>query len=65
MNKLFRVLLLLVVGLSLIGVYRGWFVMDRKKLEQDEQTVQQEAHDIEHKVQAKIGDQPRPLKNQK
>ena len=65
MKKLVIVLLLLVVGIFGLGLYRGWFTVNRQKLEQDEATAKKEMHDFEQKVKDKTFDMKSPAKDQK
>jgi len=54
-NFVFASLLLLAV-IAGVGAYRGWFTVDKPKIEQDEQTAKQELQDLEQKVKTKAGD---------
>jgi hypothetical protein len=56
MKKLAIVMLVLVVGISGLGFYRGWFTVNQQKIEQDEQTAKKEMHDLGQKVKEKTSD---------
>jgi hypothetical protein len=53
MKNLVFVLLLLVAGISAFGIYRGWFTVNRQKIEQDENAAKSEMHDLGQKVKTK------------
>jgi hypothetical protein len=65
MKKLVIVLLLLVVGISGFGLYRGWFTVNKQKIEQDEATAKKEMHDLGQKVKDKTSGLKSPAKDQK
>ena len=65
MKKLALVLLLLAAVISGFGFYRGWFTVNRQKIEQDEATAKQGLRDLEHKVQDKASDLKGSIKDRK
>jgi hypothetical protein len=65
MKKLVIVLLLLAAGIAGFGFYRGWFNVNRQKIELDEATAKKEMHDLEQKVKDKTSDLKNPAKGQK
>lgn len=65
MKKLLIVLLLLVVGISGFGLYRGWFTVNRQVIEQDEAAAKKEIHDLGQKVKDKTSDSKSPDKDRK
>jgi hypothetical protein len=64
MKKLVLVLLLLAAGIAGFGFYRGWFNVNRQKIEQDEATAKKEMHALEQKVKDKTSDRKSPVKDQ-
>ena len=64
MKNLAFVLLLVVAGISGIGIYRGWFTVNQQKIEQDENTAKTEIHDLGEKVKEKTSDLRNPVKDQ-
>lgn len=65
MKNLVFVLLLLVACISGVGLYRGWFTVNRQKIEQDEAVAKTEMHDLEQKVKDKTSDLKSPVKDRK
>jgi hypothetical protein len=65
MKNLVFVLLVLVAGIVGVGLYRGWFTVNRQKIEQDEAAAKTEMHDLEQKVQDKTSDRKSPVTDQK
>jgi beta-lactam-binding protein with PASTA domain len=65
MKNLVFVLLVLVAGIAGFGLYRGWFTVNRQKIEQDEATAKAEMHDLEQKVQDKTSDRKSPVTDRK
>jgi hypothetical protein len=59
------VLLLFVACIAGIGLYRGWFTVNRQKIEQDENTAKKEVHDLGQKVKEKASDLKSPPKTGK
>lgn len=54
-NLVFAILLLLAV-IAGVGAYRGWFTVNKAKIQQDEQIVKEELQDIEQQVKKKSGE---------
>ena len=65
MKNLVFVLLVLAACVVGLGVYRGWFSVNRQKLQQDENTVKKEIHDLEQKVKDKSSELTSPAKERK
>jgi hypothetical protein len=63
MKNLAFVLLLLAVGIVGVGLNRGWFSVNQKKIEQDEKTAKAEMHDLEETVKEKAADIKSSIKN--
>jgi hypothetical protein len=53
MKNIVLALLLLVAGISGVGLYRGWFSVNQQKIEQDEGDVKTEMHDLGEKAREK------------
>ena len=47
------VLCALIVG---VGIYRGWFTVNTSKIEQDEDAVKAEIHELGEQVKTKASD---------
>jgi len=62
MKNLAIVLLVIVAGISGIGIYRGWFTVNQQKIEQDEDTAKTEMRDLGQKVKEKTSDLKIPVK---
>jgi hypothetical protein len=54
-----------LAGIAGFGLYRGWFTVNRQKIEQDEATAKTEMHDLEQKVQDKTSDRKSPVTDRK
>lgn len=65
MKNLVFALLLLVAVIAGVGVYRGWFTVNKAQIEQDEVTAKQEMHDLEQNVQEKTSDPKSPVNDHK
>jgi hypothetical protein len=65
MKNLVFVLLVLVAGIVGFGLYRGWFTVNRQKIEQDEAAAKTEMHDLKQKVQDKTSDRKSPVTDRK
>ena len=48
--------LLVLAVVAGVGAYRGWFTVDKPKIEQDEQTAKQELQELGRKVKTKSGE---------
>jgi hypothetical protein len=62
MKNLVFVLLVFVAGVFGFGLYRGWFTVNEKKIEQDEAAVKSEMHELERNVKEKVSDTKSPVK---
>jgi hypothetical protein len=56
MKRRFFVLLVVVVGIVGLGLYRGWFTVNRAKIRQDERRVKEEIRELTQEVKAKTGE---------
>jgi len=65
MKNLMVVVVLLMVVTIAVGVYRGWFMVNREKLEQDEQALSEEVQDLGKSVRDKAGDLTSPAGDNK
>ncbi|MBI3860417.1 MAG: hypothetical protein HY290_00825 [Planctomycetia bacterium] len=65
MKNLVFALLLLAAVIAGVGAYRGWFTMNKPKIEQDEQTAKEELHDLGQQVKTKSGELSDKVKGQK
>jgi hypothetical protein len=65
MKRLLLVLLLIAAGISGFGLYRGWFSVNRQKIEQDEATAKTDLHDLGQKVKDKTSDLKSPVKERR
>ena len=65
MKRLVFVVLLIAAGISGFGLYRGWFSVNRQKIEQDEATAKTELHDLGQKAKDKTSDLKSPVKERK
>lgn len=54
-NLVFAILFLLAV-IAGVGAYRGWFTVNKTKIQQDEQAVKDELQDLEQEVKTKADD---------
>jgi hypothetical protein len=63
-NVVVRVLIVaaLVCG---FGIYRGWFTVDRQKIEQDENAAKTTVQDLEQKVKEGASSLSGPVKDKK
>ena len=56
MKNRVSVILLLLAVIAAVGVYRGWFIVNKPKIEQDEQMVKEELQGLGQKVKTKSGE---------
>jgi Tfp pilus assembly protein PilO len=61
MRKLVFVLLVVVVIIG-VGFYRGWFMVDPKKIEQDEIRAKQEVRELLQEAKEKADQRKKPTK---
>jgi cell division protein FtsB len=59
MRRLFVFLLFVIAVILGVGLYRGWFTVDREKIQEDEQRAKQEVQELVQEVKAKTA---RPTK---
>lgn len=65
MKNLVFALLLIVAVIAGVGVYRGWFTVNKAKIQQDEAAAKKEMYDLEQQVKDKTSDRKSPAKDQK
>jgi len=53
MRRLFVTLLVIVVGITGFGFYRGWFTVNRDKIQQDEQRAKEKVLELTHELKTK------------
>lgn len=76
MNRLVRLLVVLVVAVAIVGYYRGWFTLstdstgqttsititaDKEKLQEDRESAQKNVEDLGRKLNEQVG-APTPRK---
>lgn len=54
-NFIFALLLIAAVIVG-FGAYRGWFTVNKAKIQQDEAAAKTEVHDLERQVKEKTSD---------
>ena len=54
-NLVFALLFLLAI-IAGVGAYRGWFTVNKTRIEQDEQAIKVEVQDLEQQVKTKSGE---------
>jgi len=63
-NFVFGLLVLLAV-IAGVGAYRGWFTMDKAKLQQDEDVAKAEIQHLEQEVKDKTSNLKDPVQERK
>ena len=63
-NFLIAMLLLAAVIVG-VGIYRGWFTVNKTKIEEDEDAAKAEINSIEKQVKEKASDLKSSVKDQK
>jgi len=54
MKRLAICILLCGAVIAGVGFYRGWFLVDQTRLQQDEKAAKREIHDLEKKAKTKV-----------
>ncbi len=54
MRRLVTFLLLLAVVIFIVGLNRGWFTVNREKINEDKQTIEQKATELEGKIKGEV-----------
>jgi len=62
-NFIFALLLIAVVVVG-FGLYRGWFTVNKAKIQQDEAAAKTEVHDLGQQVKEKTSDRKGSVKKQ-
>jgi hypothetical protein len=65
MKRPIAVIVVLIIVLAGFGLYRGWFTVNKARLQQDEQTAREKIRELEQKAKDRTADLRDQLREKK